>query len=223
MKKRFLCIVVLWLWTTVLLGADVAQNSVRLLVQTPSNRPHTMTFDNASGTLVETSTGETMVLTCWHFNHPSASVTLERGGRSYSGTRIAFDQENDVALWRLQGSPKLGGAKLLAHPEEATYESRYYHMGYPAAGPLYGNYTRRVFREAWTNRNIIQTDYRCREGESGGGLYILDDEGKATLAGVCSFRDRRGTHGAYMGPAAIHALFKSAGIEPVTFCLQRPG
>jgi S1-C subfamily serine protease len=139
-----------------------------------------------------------------------------RDGDEQTATVVAFDEQNDLALLRVQG---LDGRPLrLADPERGVPVAL---VGYPENGPLtrtpgrLGNTVRAFSRDAYgrgpVTREVTTIRGSVRPGSSGGPGVDAHGRVRTTV-----FARRQGDAGGYgIPPELVRAVLEEAGTKPV--------
>jgi len=159
--------------------------------------------------------------------HVVAGITRPRidlhDGRAYTGTVVAFDVTNDLAVLRVPG---LGGRALpLADPERGTPVAL---VGYPGNGPLtrtpgrLGGTSKVLSRDAYdggpVSRRVTAIRGFVQPGSSGGPGIDAQGRVRTTV-----FARRPGERGGYGIPAdLVQAALRAAGARavPATDCTR---
>jgi thiol-disulfide isomerase/thioredoxin len=189
---------------------ELIQRSVRLVLDDTRSRSF------ATGTVLKSSPGETLVLTCSHlFEGASrdAKPMVEFFGAADStrlpGELVTRDRNADVALVRVEIKDELPAARVASRRFVLV-------SGMPSASVGCDNGqppTVRRMNITAVNRYLGAPTIECSgqpvQGRSGGGLFNAAGE----VIGVCSAAEPREKRGIYAGLAAIHALLDRQGLS----------
>lgn len=177
--------------------------------------------DVASGTIIQSAAGESIILTCAHlfagFSRDAAvevDVFHESQARSYPARICGGDHNSDLAVIRIQNAEPLPAVRL--SPQAAVLAAQQQLVSFGCDGgdvprPLQ---TRVSKLKPYLGADNLTCDVPPAKGRSGGGLFSLD----GTLIGVCSAADPERTEGLYTGHEAVlqlldHCQLAAAVIE----------
>jgi len=188
---------------------DVIAATVRVRVDGHGNRN-----DVGTGSIVHSSAGESIVLTCAHlFRDMESDATVEvdvfqnDSVFKYQADVIRGDHNSDLAILKIQNKEPLPSVQLASVEHDVAEGSAVFSIGCDhgkTPTPLSMNVVR------LNPFNNIPSHLVCSfdpaAGRSGGGLF--NDSGQ--LIGVCSCADRKLHEGLYMGLKPIFDQFTKA-------------
>ena len=165
-----------------------------------------------TGTVIETASDETIVLTCGHLfrerdNRDPVFVELFTDGKTtkVSAKVIDFRIENgDIGLISFKSPFPISPIAILPKGEKPREEDPVFSIGCDEGAPP----TRRETIISKLNRYLGSSNIEIAgaptQGRSGGGLF----DAKGRLIGVCHAADYDLDEGLYGGPEVIHALLE---------------
>ncbi len=168
-----------------------------------------------SGTIIESRTGRTLVLTCGHiFRELPQNATIEVdvffGDRfeTYLAELIDFDLEGDVGLIAIATADALPVSRLAATDLLVSTSDRVFSIGCGGGEPP----SRESLVVTALNRYEGPHNIECtgvpQQGRSGGGLFSQSGD----VIGVCIAADPKERKGLYAGFQAVHSLLERAGM-----------
>ena len=169
-----------------------------------------------SGTLIDSQTGRTLVLTCGHiFRNLDAKSTIEvdlftQGApRTYVGELVRFDKEADVGLIAIPTDSPLPVCRVAGVHHKILKDAPVSSIGCGGGEPP----SVQKHRITALNRYLGPDNLECSgvpvQGRSGGCL--LAKEG--VIVGVCMAADPRDQRGIYAGLKAIHRLLDQCNLS----------
>ncbi len=188
---------------------DLISRSVRIIVDDGRTR----TF--ATGTVIRSVPGETLVLSCSHlFERVSrrARTAIEFYGASdspaLSSELVARDPDADVSLLRVS-TERVFPTALIASPQFTLAPGKSaISVGCDNGQPASVRRMRITAVNRYHGAPTIECSGEPVEGRSGGGLFNEFGE----LIGVCLARDPAEKRGIYGGLAAVHRLLDRQGL-----------
>jgi len=168
-----------------------------------------------SGTILESQTGRTVILTCGHIfrdlpKNASIEVDVFLGKRfeTFLGEIIEFDLDGDVGLIAIRTADALPVARLASEKSLISTSDRVYSIGCGGGEAP----SRQSLVVTALNRYEGPHNIECtgvpQQGRSGGGLFGQNGE----VIGVCIAADPKERRGLYAGYEAVHALLEQAGM-----------
>ena len=177
-----------------------------------------------TGTIVDTRSGEALVLTCGHIFRSSAgkgqitittfqaSTSGATPGASYAGRLIDFDLERDLALVSMrpkapvQAVPIASSSTHALTPGAAVTSVGCNHGQDPTAID-----SRVTSVDRYQGTPNVEVAGAPVEGRSGGGLFNAQGQ----LVGVCYAADPQGNEGLYAALPAIYSKLDSLGLTMI--------
>jgi thiol-disulfide isomerase/thioredoxin len=197
--------------------AALLSATVRLFIEDPTGR------SCGSGTIVDTRSGEALVVTCAHLfretkgKAPVKADLFEGVGDSArvtghaSGQVLSYDLSRDIALVSLRVDRPVNVVNVA--PAKAPIErgDRVVGVGCSNGQDPTVMETRVTSLDRYQGPPNIEASGAPAEGRSGGGLF----NGKNELVGVCNNADPEGNEGIYAGLESIHDQLDRLGLKDI--------
>jgi len=216
-------------------GTGLQSSCVRLRLE------QTDGHEFASGTIIDSRPGRSIVLTCGHLfrnYHPRgktvgavAGTGKGAGGRltvdvfdgrrstSYAGRLLGHDLESDVGLVEIASRKLLPVARVADPGEELSAGQRLVSFGCNGGDQP----TRELVAVTRLNRYLGPDNIECTgvplQGRSGGGLF----DGAGRVVGVCFAADPTYQRGLYAGLRPIHDLLVRCRLNSLVAHRDQPG
>ncbi len=169
-----------------------------------------------SGTIIQSKTGHTVILTCGHifrnFQEDSlVEIDVFQGGQkeTFVGKHIQHDLKLDLGLISIATDNPLPFAQVASGQYEVEKGGAVVSVGCGQGN----NPTEQKHLVTWLNRYKGPSNIECTgvpvQGRSGGGLFNKEGE----VVGVCMAADEQGRRGLYVGLPAVQGFLKSCGLE----------
>ena len=198
-------------------NAKLIAATVRLYVEDPKGR------DCGTGTIVDTRSGEALVVTCGHLfrdskgKSPVKADLFEVSGNTVrvaghaTGQVISYDLSRDVALVSIR--PERAVSVVPVAPPRTTVDRGDRVVG---IGCSHGNdptvmETRVTTIDRYQGPPNIEASGAPAIGRSGGGLF----NAKGELVGVCNNADPEGNEGIFAGLESIHQELDHLGLKDI--------
>lgn len=214
-------------------GTGLQSSCVRLRLE------QTDGHEFASGTIIDSRPGRSIVLTCGHLfrnYHPRGKTggavgTTRAGGRltvdvfdgrrstSYAGRLLGHDLESDVGLVEIASRKLLPVARVADPGETLSAGQRLVSFGCNGGDQP----TRELVAVTRLNRYLGPDNIECTgvplQGRSGGGLF----DGAGRVVGVCFAADPTYQRGLYAGLRPIHDLLVRCRLNSLVAHRDQPG
>jgi len=176
-----------------------------------------------SGTLVDSRSGEALVLTCGHIFRDSAgkaliTVTLFQAtpqgvqpGASYTGRLIEYDLERDLGLVSIRPDVVVRPARIAASRGPVLPGTVVTSVGCDRGENPTARESRVTANDRYQGPGNLEVAGAPVEGRSGGGLFNAAGE----LVGVCFAADHQDNEGLYASLRSVRAKFDSLGLTMV--------
>ncbi|MEC7557790.1 MAG: trypsin-like peptidase domain-containing protein [Planctomycetota bacterium] len=218
---------------TLAAGTGLQSSCVRLRLE------QTDGHEFASGTIIDSRPGRSIVLTCGHLfrnYHPRGKaggavgrtgaggrLTVEvfdgRRSTSYAGRLLGHDLESDVGLVEIASRKLLPVARVADPGESLSAGQRLVSFGCNGGDQP----TRELVAVTRLNRYLGPDNIECTgvplQGRSGGGLF----DGAGRVVGVCFAADPTYQRGLYAGLKPIHDLLVRCRLNSLVAHRDQPG
>lgn len=196
---------------------DPMAASVRLRV----NQGGTINF--GTGTVIESRTSRTLVISCGHIFRGINSNTLidvdyfdGQDKTTFKGKLLRYDEKADVGLIVVQTDRLLPTIQISTDPTLIRAKDLVSSVGCGNGNPptRWQMFVKTI--DQFVGSSIIECTHAPLSGRSGGGLFNRRGE----LIGICMAADRERDSGLYAGLKEIHKLLDSVAL---TSLYQKPG
>jgi thiol-disulfide isomerase/thioredoxin len=199
--------------------ASLVSASVRLYVEDAKGR------SCGSGTIIDTRSGEALIITCAHLFKDSNSkgrIAVDMFEAAGEGVRVvghatgqlvpnSCDFERDIALVNIHISGRVNVVPVA--PQRTTLDrgDRVVGIGCSNGNDATIMESRITSLDRYQGPPNIEATGAPAIGRSGGGLFNLRGE----LVGICNNADPEGNEGIYAGLESIHAELDRAGLKEI--------
>jgi hypothetical protein len=168
-----------------------------------------------SGTVIQSKTGHTLILTCGHIfrnfdNQSLVEVDVFQGGKkeTFVGKHIQHDLNLDLGLMSIASDNPLPFAQVASGSYQVEKGAAVISVGCGGGN----NPSQQKHLVTQLNRYKGPATIECTgvpvQGRSGGGLFNQQGE----VVGVCMAADEKGRRGLYVGLPAVQGFLKSSGL-----------
>lgn len=191
---------------------DLIAACVRLKITDPKGSSY------GSGTLIDSRSGEALVLTCGHIFRDSAgkgqiAVDLFGDGapQKLPGRLVAYDLKSDVGLVSIRPGMNVRVAPVADKGYRCAKGDQVTTVGCNNGGPATALETTITSIDKFLGPPNVQVAGLPVQGRSGGGLFSADGQ----VIGVCNAADPADREGLYAALATIHEQLDKAGLSDV--------
>ncbi|MBL8817356.1 MAG: trypsin-like peptidase domain-containing protein [Planctomyces sp.] len=182
--------------------------------------------DVGTGTIIHSTTGESIILTCAHIflgQQKDALVEVEMFQDTkvlkFPAQVVSGDHNSDLAILKIRTTSQMPFVPVMADPVALSVSQSLVSFGCNKGGVPSSLATRVVEINKWKGPSNVTCEVDPVQGRSGGGLFTMDGE----LVAVCSAADREVKTGLYMSHTAIVELLKRSKLEHVTMTRSAAG
>jgi thiol-disulfide isomerase/thioredoxin/S1-C subfamily serine protease len=175
--------------------------------------------DVGTGTIIHSTTGESIVLTCAHIflgQQKDALVEVEMFQETkvvkFPAQVVSGDHNSDLAILKIRTTSQMPFVPVMSEPAAVTVNQALISFGCNKGGTPTSLATQVLEINKWKGPSNVTCEIDPVQGRSGGGLFTMDGE----LVAVCSAADREVKTGLYMSHNAIMDLLKRSKMEYVT-------
>ena len=197
---------------------DLVQVSVRLTIRDPQGSSY------GSGTLIDSRSGEALVLTCGHIfrdsqgkGQISVDLSAPQAPRNVPGRLVGYDLKNDVGLVSIRPGVPVHVAHVAPAGQPIARGDKVISVGCNNGGAATALESKITAIDKFLGPANLQVAGLPVQGRSGGGLFSSD----GLVIGVCNAADPADNEGLYAALATIHNQLDKAGLSAVY--QNRPG